>query len=684
MDLDWISILDNLAEMVWIMTPEGHGIWVNKQYVRYFGGTYEEMVTQSKGWELVHPDDLPRTVEAVTEWQKHNLEKELHYRLKRHDGVYLWHLARCTLIKHDNSNTVKYLIGTITNIHDQKLAEEKAKLLDEQLKTVMEHAPVMVYAIDMNGTFTLYTGRVIELTGHPASWFIGKNIYDMLVDSPRITACVRRALGGESCELKEEKWTGRYYDIFYSPSRDGKGAINGMVAIAVDITSRKLVDELAVKEKAAQETVKLRSAFLANVSHELRTPLNAVLGLAELLMHITTPVLTDEQFNYVESMHSSALGLLSIINQILDFSRIDAGRIDLERIPFNIRALIRDQLKIMKPIAMHKNMAALELKFDVDTSVPETFEGDPTRIGQIILNLLSNAVKFTERGSITVAINKGTNPPKALTDESRDTGLQLIRFSVIDTGIGISKESLQTLFQPFTQATTRTKRKYGGTGLGLSICHKLVEAMSGLIGVESEEQKGSTFWFELPLKECASDLVSADYASNSDTTIVPEVTRQSFEPSSVQGNILIAEDHPINQMLLAALLRKQGHKVTAVENGEVAVNEFSKSNCVAGATPYDLILMDCQMPEMDGYQATRAIRAIESKHNTSTASDLVSVPPRAKAHIPIIAITANAIETNQPMCIEAGMDDFVTKPITLRQVSAIVTKWLVKEHNNPP
>jgi PAS domain S-box-containing protein len=149
MDLDWISILDNLAEMVWIMTPEGHGIWVNKQYVRYFGGTYEEMVTQSKGWELDHPDDLPRTVEAVTEWQKHNLEKELHYRLKRHDGVYLWHLARCTLIKHDNSNTVKYLIGTITNIHDQKLAEEKAKLLDEQLKTVMEHAPVMVYAIDI-------------------------------------------------------------------------------------------------------------------------------------------------------------------------------------------------------------------------------------------------------------------------------------------------------------------------------------------------------------------------------------------------------------------------------------------------------------------------------------------------------------------------------------------------------
>jgi two-component system sensor histidine kinase/response regulator len=207
---------------------------------------------------------------------------------------------------------------------------------------------------------------------------------------------------------------------------------------------------------------------LANVSHELRTPLNAILGLSELLLHIVSPPLIDEQYNNVESIHSSALALLSIINQILDFSRIDAGRIDLEYIPFNIQSLVKDQMKIINPIVtMHKQLNSLDIQVDIDSNLPEHVEGDPTRIGQVLLNLLSNSIKFTERGNIKVKITKVDTGicSTSVKEDSHDLNTILIRFAVIDTGIGISKEALQTLFQPFSQATSSTKKRFGGTGM---------------------------------------------------------------------------------------------------------------------------------------------------------------------------------------------------------------------------
>jgi signal transduction histidine kinase/DNA-binding NarL/FixJ family response regulator len=505
------------------------------------------------------------------------------------------------------------------------------------------------------------------------------------------------------------------------------------VCIGVDITTRKEAGELAIKEKSARETAKLRSIFLANVSHELRTPLNGILGLAELVLHSTSPSLDPQHLTYVDSIHSSALSLLTIINQILDFSRIDSGRMDLECIPFNVKALVYEQVNIIKPLLqMQKKADRVQLMIDIADNVPDNFEGDPTRIAQVLLNLLSNAVKFTDKGSVSVKLQKvlppvksGSTSPlvsKSISEESmlgagsEGRKIHSIQFSVTDSGIGISKEVQRILFEPFTQATPSTKRRYGGTGLGLSICDKLVNLMNGKLDVESDEGKGATFWFQIPLIEHPYHLSEERYAhlkekfnANFTPNMTPEKPIAQEKPNTskpnslsfssnlqgITGRLLVAEDHPVNRMLLVALLNKLGHQVTAVENGNQVVTEFVRSK-TAGEKPYDLILMDCQMPEVDGYQATRFIREKEQELSASRRRNSLGVSPDThspllqalaknsmpywKDRVPIIAITANAIETNQDKCYEAGMDDFVTKPITLQKVAQLIEKWLKEKH----
>ncbi|MFH2093191.1 MAG: response regulator [Pseudomonadota bacterium] len=351
-----------------------------------------------------------------------------------------------------------------------------------------------------------------------------------------------------------------------------------------------------------------KSAFLANMSHEIRTPMNGILGMSQLLQD-SNP--TQEQKDYIEIINTSSQVLLTLINDILDLSKIEAGKIDIESIDFNLEHLFIDVKNLLKPKLIEKHS---ELSFSIEPDLPLFLKGDPTRLRQILLNLAGNAVKFTEKGLITLS---------ARIRQKQDEQV-LIYFEIKDTGIGIPKKKLKHLFRPFSQTDISTTRKYGGTGLGLNISKQLVEMMGGNIGVESEVNVGSKFWFTILF----------EYGNEHH---VRPIQKQSPEGEERSLNILIAEDNLVNQKVLEKLLNKMGHSVCIAANGIEAVQ-------AVGQQTFDLILMDGSMPEMDGFEATKRIR---SSGNC----------------IPIIAVTAHAMQGDRQDFIDAGMDDYVSKPI---------------------
>ena len=400
--------------------------------------------------------------------------------------------------------------------------------------------------------------------------------------------------------------------------RDASGKVSGIHLIVRDVTDRIRAEEL-------------QRTFLANMSHELRTPLNGVIGMVDLLARSR---LDEVQRRHVDVARSSAGLLLSVINDILDFSKIEAGKLVLDAHPFTVGAVVDDVAAILASKAEEKG---LELSRETSAALASTVVGDSDRVKQVVLNLLNNAIKFTSRGKVTIRA-------RAVSESERELRA---RVEIEDTGVGIAESARGALFKPFSQADASTTRKYGGTGLGLAICRELVERMGGEIGFTSAPGVGSSFWFEVPFPRAAPGESEAS---------VPSSRSPLRREEGAGARILLVEDSAINAEVAAAILRSGGHSLRLVEDGAAAVE-------VVRGEPFDLVLMDCQLPVLDGYEATRRIRELE---------DQGLLPGAAGRRLPIVALTATATKADLERCLAAGMDTYLTKPIDARRLLEVV------------
>ncbi len=439
--------------------------------------------------------------------------------------------------------------------------------------------------------------------------------------------------------INKAKVTGELQVFRYKIKKDNKWLeLEGRIAptesglflmIARDFTDQsKIISDLKIAREEAEKATDMKSMFLASLSHEIRTPLSSIIGITGVLEETE---LSEEQREYLNVIIISGNNLLSLINNILDFTKIETGQLQIEKHPFNLRMALEEATTLLKVKAADTNNHLITL---VDPDVPDVLTGDVVRLKQILINLINNALKFTKNGSVTIKIQ--------LFDEVEDK-LRL-KFNVIDTGIGVAVEQRDKLFQAFSQADPSIARKYGGTGLGLAICKLFATMMGGEIGVQSEKDKGSNFWFTIVFNKATEDKKEWE-------ELLPPLTDKKPEEPVDRMNILLVEDNLLNQKFAIAILKKYKHHIDIADNGQIGVELFAKNK-------YDVILMDIQMPVMDGIEATKNIRKLEKENDLG--------------HIRIVAVTAYAMEGDEERFYRAGIDAYLRKPYRAQQLVDIL------------
>jgi len=639
----------------------GHGVWdsnLDTQRVSY-SPTWKHMLGYDEAaigdtfdaWEqLVHPEDLARvwaTVKAYLAGETPRYESM--HRLRCQDGTWKWFLDRGTAFERDATGRPRRMLGTNTDITPQKQAEAALAATNIRLQGLLDTLPVGVAFTDGLDPGHIQTNltlqRMFELP--PAA--------EISASAPDASAAGRqvryfhagRELGADELPLQrvlaERQFippleleialpSGRHWiaEITGVPLRDDRGQLIGGLAVLVDITARKRAeDDLRASQERAEEATRAKSEFLAQMSHEIRTPLYSMLGLAQL---IGRAPLNPQQRDMVGRIQTAGESLLGILNDILDMAKIEANHLQIQARPFDLPTLLQRLANLYGPTASQKG---LSFSLQVPPLAPHQVTGDDLRLEQVLGNLISNAIKFTEQGEVVLQVQ--------LLEASEEQWR--LRFSVRDTGIGIGPATLRNLFQPFIQAERGHGRRYGGTGLGLTISKRLVEMMNGAMGVDSQPGKGSHFWVELPfrLTRVRRELPTA--------AALPWVRGRS---GLKDLRVLVVDDSPEHRDLMDQALRMEGAEVTLAREGTQAIDCLK-----AHPGGYDLVLMDLQMPGMDGFTATRMIRE-----------------ELGLRELPIIALTAGVLPEQRQAALDAGVDEILTKPIDLDQITACLSIWV--------
>ncbi|QYF96026.1 response regulator [Massilia sp. PAMC28688] len=538
------------------------------------------------------------------------------------------------------------LLGLTHALEQLVQQRETARELTEQ---ILDQLPIPVFLKDRAGRFVRFNRQFQAFYQRPREELMGAKIEHFTPpDWASVTQEEDELAWRTGLMISSERRVTQIdppVDLVVNRIVITSGGESYLLGFSIDVSEQRAArDAMQRAVESAQAASRAKSEFLANMSHEIRTPMNGILGMTELVLESD---LQPEQRDDIGLVKASADALLTIVNDILDFSKIEAGKLDLEEVPFDLRKLVRETVRSM---ALRAQQKGLLLECRVDPAIARTMKGDPGRLRQVLINLLGNAIKFTQQGSVTLAV--------AMDAEQGEQCM--VSFAVSDTGIGIPADKQGMIFEAFSQVDGSTTRQFGGTGLGLTICRRLVILMQGDISVSSTPGKGSTFRFVVPLRHAAVQLpVGQDEAepaaaSSAAAGLAPILARKDGRHGL---RILLAEDNPVNQRLALRLLEKMGHRITVVANGMDA--------CTAAMTgAFDLVLMDVQMPELDGLSATRRIRQWEAAH---------------AGHLPIIAMTARAMQGDRERCLEAGMDDYMSKPVDSERLRAIVSRFHVEQ-----
>ncbi|MFM2006924.1 MAG: hypothetical protein RLZZ09_2579 [Pseudomonadota bacterium] len=631
------QMADAAPVMIWIAGLDTLCHYFNKTWLDFTGRSLEQ--EQGNGWaEGVHPEDMDRCLRIYLDAFKKAQSFTMDYRLRRHDGVYRW-IQDHGAPQYDEKGQLLGYIGSCIDVTERVQAEEL-------FRGLVEGSPIAMLLVNEDGNIELANEQLAVIFGYAPSELVGQSIELLIPESIRShhpqkrTEFMRnaqpRTLGGAGNVLGLRR-DGQTFpaEIGLSPL-----TLNGrthVIAVVVDMTERQrheqqildlnrdLEDRVRQRTNALEEAIAAKSKFLAHMSHEIRTPMNAVLGLAQLLEDES---LTEDQLQMVHRINSAGRSLLSIINDILDFSKIEAGQLSVEQRPFKLAELLGHIDSLMGLVAQGKG---LTLRLEEEAPFAGRLSGDALRIEQVLINLVGNALKFTEQGGVTIRV-----APVSVTESAAR-----LRFEIEDTGIGMGPDAVAKLFAPFTQADSGIARRFGGTGLGLSISKRLVELMGGEIGVNSTSGVGSTFWFELPFGRLVD-------------TETPATTAAEVKRLRLQGlRLLVVDDNQINLFLAEKALTKEGAEVILVQDGQQAIN-YLRTN----SSGVDLVLMDIQMPVMDGLAATRAIRE-ELKLET----------------LPVIALTAGVLAEEKQNALDAGVNDFLPKPMDIDLMASMIRSY---------
>lgn len=621
-----------LPQTTFELDAYGNLIFINQFGSHALGYNKDDLKAGLNIQQIMADEDRERMKEDFNQAMQGTPRAE-EYRIKKKDGSTFPAIAySIPIIKEGKTMGLR---GIFLDISERKRTETALKESENKFRVLAEKSLVGVYIVQ-DWKFKYVNPRFAEIFGYSVDEMILKMGPMDLTDEDELKGIkegmINKLAGDKSSyyEVQGTTKTGEIVDIQVFGSMTNYESRPAVMGTILDITEKKRIDlDLLKAKEAAEAAAKAKSDFLANMSHEIRTPMNAVIGMTSLILRTK---LSPEQTEYIVTIKNSGEALLSIINDILDFSSIERGKIDLERLPLNLKGCIEESIDIVSALARNKG---LKLHYFAQGFIPESILGDESRIRQILVNLLSNAVKFTERGEIEVRCEADG------LDHDR-TRCQ-IHISVRDTGIGIPLETQKKLFQPFSQADASTSRKYGGNGLGLAISKRLVELMDGRIWVESIANTGSTFHFTFPAEVSA---LPAKKASLTPADL--DHPKPNWERS-----ILLAEDNMVNQRMAILMLNKLGYHADTVTNGQEVLDALVQKN-------YDLILMDVQMPEMDGLEATREIRR-----------RWPSSGPK------IVALTAHAIAGDRERCLDAGMDDYLCKPINIEGLKAALERAFI-------